>query len=283
VKTQTVALAAHRAIGTTTLAYCWRVTRLDAQVFAFTSHDANIVFEGVTYQAAPGFTPSAITSGSDLSVTNLEIVGPISTATVQEDDVIAGRWDGAAVEVFEVNYKDLSMGRMLISSGTLGNVATGQTQFQAEQRGIEQQLQQPVGRVFAPTCDATLGDARCGVNLPALQVSGTVTAVASTRAFTAAALTQASDYFGAGVVTWLTGANAALRMEVQTFASGVFGLALRMPYDITVGDTFTVVPGCRKRRTEDCKNKFVNVINFRGFPDVPGNNKVLGSAGLTSA
>ncbi len=283
-KAQSAALAAHRATGSTTLAYMWLVTRLDGQVFAFTSLDVDLVYDGRTYKSATGFTPSAIASGSDLSVTNLEIIGPIAAATVNEDDVTAGRWDGAAVEVFEVNYADLSMGRMLLSSGTLGNVSTGQLQFQAEQRGIEQQLQQPVGRVFAPTCDADLGSARCGVNLPALQVSSTVTTTTSQRAFVATGLTQVADYFGGGVVTWLTGANAGLRMEVQTFAlGGVVGLALKMPYAIAVGDTFTAVPGCRKRRTEDCKTKFSNVINFRGFPDVPGNNKVLGSAGLASA
>ena len=176
------------------------------------------------------------------------------------------------------------MGRMLQSSGKIGNLSTGQLQFQAEQRGIEQQLQQPVGRVFAPGCDATLGDVRCGINLPALQVAGTVTAVASNRAFTASGLVQAADYFGGGVVSWTAGLNTGLRMEVQTFAlGGSAGLALRMPYDIAVGDTFTAVPGCRKRRTEDCKTKFANVINFRGFPDVPGNAKILGSAGSASA
>lgn len=282
-KTQSPELAAHRAGGTTTLAYCWRVTRLDAAVYGFTSADTDLTFEGQLYQSANGFSPSAIASAADLSVTNLEVIGPLNAVTVSEDDVTAGRWDGATVEVFEVNYKDLSMGSMLLSSGTLGNINTGQLEFQAEQRGIEQTLQQPVGRVYAPGCDATLGDARCGVNLPALQVAGTVTSTTSQRAFSASALGQVADYFGGGVVTWVTGLNAGLRMEVQTFATGAFSLALNMPYAIAVGDTFTAVPGCRKRRTEDCKDKYSNVINFRGFPDVPLNNKVLGTAGLASA
>jgi uncharacterized phage protein (TIGR02218 family) len=282
-KTQSVALAAHRASGTTTLAFLWLVTRLDGMVFAFTSASRDILYEGILYLAAPGFTPSAIASSADLAVTNLEIVGPVSVATISDDDVIAGLWDHATIEVSEVNYMDLSMGRMIISTGTLGQISAGQLAFTAEQRGPEQPLQQPVGRVYSPTCDAVLGDARCGINLPALQIAGTVTAVASNRAFTASALLQVSDYFGAGVVTWVTGLNAGLRMEVQTFAAGVFGLALNMPYAIAIGDTFTVVPGCRKRRTEDCLGKFNNVINFRGFPDLPGNNKVLGNAGLASA
>jgi uncharacterized phage protein (TIGR02218 family) len=111
-------------------------------------------------------------------------------------------------------------------------------------------------------------------------VSGTVTGATDQRSFAASAMAQAADYFGAGVVTWVTGANAALKMEVRDFtAGGNFTLVQRMPYFIAVGDTFTVVPGCRKRRTEDCKTKFSNVVNFRGFPDVPLNDKVLGNAG----
>lgn len=281
-KTQSSELAAHRA-GSTTLAYCWLITRLDGQVFAFTSCDSDLFFEGRTYLAAVGFDSSAIASAADLSVTNLEVTGPISTTTISDDDLIAGLWDSASVEVFEVNYKNLSMGRMMLSSGTLGNISTGQLVFQAEQRGLEQKLQQPVGGVYAAACSAVLGDARCQVNLPALQVPGIVTSVGGLRVFTASALGQVADYFGAGLVVWLTGLNAGLRMEVQTFTTGAFALVLAMPYNMAVGDTFTVTPGCRKRRTEDCKPKYANVVNFRGYPDVPLNDKVLGNAGVASA
>ena len=137
--------------------------------------------------------------------------------------------------------------------------------------------------VYAAACDATLGDARCGVNLPALQVSGSVTSVTSRRQFADSTKAQAADYFGAGVITWTAGLNTGLRMEVRDFSAASFTLSLPMPFDIAVGDSFTVVPGCRKRRTEDCSAKYSNVINFRGFPDVPLNDKVLGNAGTATA
>lgn len=278
-KTQSVALAAHRAGGTTTLAYCWRLERLDGQIFRFTSLDVNLEFEGELYLSAQGFTPSPIQNAADLSVTNLDVVGPINTVSIEETDVIAGLWDAATVEVFEVNYRDMSQGRMKLLNGKLGNLNAGQVQFEAEQRGIEQAFQQPFGRVFAPTCDATLGDARCGVHLPALTVAGTVTAVTSRREFVASALAQATDFFGGGLVEWTAGANVGVRMEVQRFIpGGAFELVLQLPYDLQVGDTFTVSPGCRKRRNEDCRDKFANAVNFRGFPDIPGNNRILGSA-----
>lgn len=278
-KAISAALKAHYALNSTTIARCWKCTRVDGTVFAFTTHDVDIVFGGVTYLAATGFTPSAIQGGLDLSVANLEVNGILNSTAITEADILAGKWDGCQVEIFEVNYADLTMGRMLLPGGCVGNVSTGRLGFVAELRGIAQALQQPIGGYYTKTCTANLGDSRCGVALGPLTVSGTVTGVISRSQF-ATALTQADDYFGAGVLTWLTGANTGVRVEVNSFLAGAFTLSIAVAGNIAVGDTFTVVPGCRHRRTEDCKTKFSNVINFRGFPDVPGNDFVIGSAAV---
>jgi uncharacterized phage protein (TIGR02218 family) len=280
VKTQTTALATHRASGSTSLAWCWKLTRTDGQVFGFTSVDKDLLIDGITYKAATGFTPSAVEGQLNLSVANLEVAGVLDDESITEADLLAGRWDGAAVEIFEVNHANLAQGRMIIRTGTLGNVSAGTQSFNAEARGLAQALQQSVGETYAAACSATLGDARCGVNTAAITVAGTVTATSSARAFTDSSRVEAADFFGAGLVTWITGANAGLSMEVAGFSGGVFTLHLNMAYPISVGDTYEAVPGCRKRRTEDCAGKFANVINFRGFPDVPLNDKVVGLAGV---
>ncbi len=286
-KTASVELLAHMAQETTTLAWCWLVTRTDGEVFGFTSVDRNLIIDGVLYEAATGFTPSQIEGQIDLAVPNLEFAGILNSASITEADVLAGKWDLAEFEIFQCNYTDLSQGVMVLRTGNIGNISTGRTAFQAEGRGLTQMLQQPVGEVFAAACSANLGDARCGVDLYPLTVTGTVTAVASNREFTDTSRAEAQDYFGAGVVEWLTGLNAGLRREVSSFSAGspgtgVFELHLSMPYAIAVGDTYSAVPGCRKRRTEDCSVKFSNVVNFRGFPDVPLNDKIIGNATAAS-
>lgn len=284
-KARSIALAAHQAQDGTTLAWCWKITRRDAAVFGFTSHDQRLVFDGLAYEATSGFTPSAIAASADLAVDNLEVNGLLTSASITEADLLAGVWDGAAVEIFELNWADLSQGRMLLRTGTIGNVTAGRTAFTAELRGLTQALQQSVGRIYAAACDATLGDARCGVNTAAITVVGAVTSAASRRQFTASGLSaQPVDWFGGGLVRFTSGANAGLGMEVQAFtAGGVFTLHLPMPHDVAAGDTFEAVPGCRKRFADDCVAKFTNGINFRGFPHVPGNDAVIGNAGLDSA
>jgi uncharacterized phage protein (TIGR02218 family) len=282
-KTRSAGLIAHQALASTTRAWCWKVTRADAQVFGFTSVDQDLLISGVTYAAASGFTPTAIDGKADLSVPNLEVVGMLDSAAITEADLLAGKWDAATVEIFEVNYADLTQGTMNLRTGTIGNVSAGRVMFNAELRGLAQKLQQSIGEVFSPSCSATLGDTRCTVSLGAFTAAGTVTTATSARAFTASAMGQATDYFGAGKVTWTGGLNTDLSMEVRDFTSGgIFALSLPMPYAIAVGDTFNAVAGCRKTAITDCKTKFSNLVNFRGHPYVPGNDRVLGNAALSS-
>jgi uncharacterized phage protein (TIGR02218 family) len=43
---------------------------------------------------------------------------------------------------------------------------------------------------------------------------------------------------------------------------------------IAVGDAFSIRAGCDKR-IETCGSKFANVVNFRGFPHIAGQDAVL--------
>jgi hypothetical protein len=40
-------------------------------------------------------------------------------------------------------------------------------------------------------------------------------------------------------------------------------------YTVQVGDTYSLVAGCRKRLDEDCAAKFGNELNFQGEPHRP--------------
>lgn len=276
-KTISAELAAHYASGAETTARLWKVTRRDGEVFGFTDHDKAITYDAVAYEPTSAFDPSAVSTRSELNVDNLELVGLIDSEGITEQDIEAGVWDGASFVLLEVNWADLTMGHNTIRTGEVGQIPRKGPTFVAELRGMMQKFQNNIGRVVTASCDADLGDARCGVDLEALRVSGTVTTGGATRTFTASAMAQAADYFTYGVVTWVTGDNAGRSMEVkQHSGGGVFSLQLDMPSTIAVGDTFTAVPGCNKvGRTGDCMQKFSNYGRFRGFEDVPGQKKVL--------
>lgn len=271
------ALKAHLAGSVLTVCTLWKVTRRDNTVFGFTDHDQPIPYLGTTYEAAAGHTASSIKTTAQLNVDNLDVMGMLSSDTLTDASLQAGLWNFAIVEIMVVNYMDLTMGHMMLRKGTIGNVRTGRHNFIAELRGMTQSLQQVIGRVFAAACDADLGDARCGVILGNFTVTGNVTSTTSAHVFTDTARTENAAYFEGGLVTWTSGLNATYSMEVKSFANGVVTLQQYMPNAIAIGDAYSMSAGCDKLRTT-CRDKFNNIVNIRGFPDVPGTDKMLSGA-----
>ncbi|WP_150526811.1 DUF2163 domain-containing protein [Roseibium sediminis] len=274
--------AGHIAGPATSLCWCWQVTRQDGLIFGFTDHDRALIFDGVTFEAASGFSGTEIESSLGLSVDNMDVEGALSSDAITESDIASGLYDDAAITLYRVNWQNVHE-RAVIKRGNIGEVTRGAIAFQAEFRGLAHKLQQTIGRTFQYGCDAALGDARCGVNLNAPDNKGTGTvATASGRTFQADGLSAfPHDRFSRGVLTWETGGNAGQKIKVKVHKSqgGTVELTLwREPVNpITPGDAFTVRAGC-PHTFGACKVKFNNGANFRGFPHMPGNDFVMGYA-----
>ncbi len=270
-RTDGASLLAHQQSGSTTLAWGLKVTRADATVYGFTSHQRNVTISSVDYLAGPGLDVASLVSSAGFAVDNTELTMLADDTIITRADILAGRWNYAAFELFQFNYADLTMGRDVILAGTLGEVTPQRGAYRVELRGLQQYLQQPVGAVSTKTCRARLGDARCRKVLTSFTHSGTVSAVTSSQVFVDNTRTEADDYFAEGELTWLTGDNAGIACKVKTYASAsdTFTLAVPMTFPIQVGDTFSAIAGCRKRLDEDCRLKFDNVLNFQGEPHRP--------------
>ncbi len=280
VKVLPPALQAHLDEGTTTLAWCWRIVRADAVTLGFTDHDQTLTFDGTDFEPESGFAASEVRSGSDLSVDAQDAQGVLSSDRITETDILDGRWDNAAVEVWRVNWAATSQ-RLLMRRGAIGQIRRGRLAFVAEVRSLAHVLGQTVGRTFQATCDAALGDARCGVNLeaPAFKGTGAIIDLLRDRAFTASGLAGFTPgWFTFGILDWISGVNAGRRAEVLShdLVDGVAVLTLlEAPVRAIAGsDTFTIRAGCDKR-IATCGTKFANVPNFRGFPNIPGQDAVL--------
>lgn len=271
-------LEAHFAGGMTTLATCWKIIRQDGVELGFTDHDLALSIDGLDYDSIAGFTPTTVESKSNMSVDNLEVEGQTFPSKITESDLLAGMYDYAEIEIFTVNYEDLSQGRLIVKRGRLGEVTINEQLFTAEVRGLTQHLSQTIGEVYSPSCRAVFGDARCKRSLTSFTITTTVTEITNNQTFKASALGQAAGYFTGGEVQWTSGNNAGRRMEVKEFASAQLVLALPMGKSIQVGDGFRVIAGCDKTR-ETCRSKFNNILNFRGEPDVPGVDQLLTTAG----
>lgn len=262
-------LLANYQEGATTVAWAIKITRSDNAVFGWTSSDKDATIDAVLYKSAPGLNVASFSSSAGLAVDNSELTVLADDTIITRADILAGRWNNASYLLFRYNWADVADGEEVISAGTLGELHPRAGAYVAEMRALQQYLQQPVGAASTKTCRARLGDAMCMVDLGPWTETGTITGVTSKQIFTDSSRAEADDYFGEGILTWTGGLNTGLSQKVKTYASDTFTLSLPMIYDVQIGDTYSVIAGCRKRLDEDCFTKFDNALNFQGEPHRP--------------
>ena len=280
-KTLPPGLQAHLDQGTTTLCHCWRLTLLSGEKLGFTDHDEAVVFDATTFEASAGFTGSEIQSSLGFAVDNLEARGALQSTKLDANRLRAGDFDHATVEIWRVNWADPTQ-RILLRKGHLGEVTAGAGSFSAEVRGLAHVLNQQKGRLYQYGCDAILGDARCGFNTAqvAYQQSGVVMAVEA-AAVVLSGISFADDWATRGVLKFTSGGgngkSLAIKRHRRIGASTRIELWQTLPFTVVVGDGAMVTAGCDKQ-FQSCKGKFANVVNFRGFPHMPGNDFVAALA-----
>ncbi|HRK43953.1 MAG TPA: DUF2163 domain-containing protein, partial [Gemmobacter sp.] len=266
----------HLATGTTTVCRAWAVTRADGTVMGFTDHDRSLRFGGISFKADSGLTAKALQQSTGLSVDNTEAMGALSDAAITEADILAGRYDGAEVQSWLVNWADVRQ-RMLLFRGTLGEITRAGGAFHAELRGLAERLNQVQGRVYHRHCSAVLGDGQCrfDTSLPGYSAEAAVQAVEGAVVLDFAGLETFEDrWFERGRLLVQTGAAAGLSGFVKSdrlAADGTRRVELwqRLGADLASGDVVRLEAGCDKR-SATCRQKFNNFLNFRGFPHIPG-------------
>ncbi len=274
-------LQSHLEQEVTTLATCWKLTRKDNVVMGFTDHDRDLEVEAVTYAASTGFTPTAVSSSSGLNVDNMDVEGMLSSGVIEEADIMAGLYDHAEISVFQVNYADTAQGTLPLRQGWLGEVEIKDGRFVAEVRGLAQRLSQRIGAFYSPSSRATFGDDRCKIDLTTVRVAGSVTDVASPHIIHDSTRAEPAGVFSFGTLTFTSGANDGLAVEVKDYVPGTFTLFLPFPYMVNPGDSYIVTQGCDKT-LETCRFRFANAVNFRGEPHVPGTDRILETASTRS-
>lgn len=277
-KQLSAALQSHLDSGTTTLCSCWRLTLRNGEKMGFTDHDKSVVFDGTSFEAQAGFSGSEIQSTTGLNIDNLEASGALQSTQLDGARLTAGDYDHAQIEIWLVNWQDQSQ-RILQRKGHLGEVTYGQGHFTAEVRGLAHLLNQQKGRLFQFACDASLGDARCGVNatLSSYQSAATITAEDGASVKVSGLSGYADDWFTRGLLRFADGRSLSIKRHrlFSTFARIDFWT---MPkFTITLGASVTVQAGCDKQFST-CQGKFANTANFRGLPHMPDSDVVLAVA-----
>ncbi len=270
-------LKAHLKTGVTTTCRCWALTRRDGVVLGFTDHDCALRFDGITFRADTGLSALALQQSTGLSVDNTEALGALCDAAINEEDIEAGRYDGAEVLAWLVNWADVGQ-RQLQFRGTIGELRRSGGAFEAELRGLTETLNRPLGRVYQKPCSAVLGDGACRVDLgaPGYGTTRAVENVAERRVFRFGALEGFdAGWFQHGRLTMTSDAASGLSGLIKRDRADRAGRAIELWHplrgDIQPGDMLRIEAGCDKRAAT-CRVKFNNLANFQGFPDIPGDD-----------
>ncbi len=271
---------AHVESGSTTLCRCWAITRKDGVVYGFTDHDMNLAFESITFKADSGLSALALQQSTGLSIDNTEAVGALSDAAVREEDIDAGRFDGADIRAWLVNWSDVSV-RWLQFRGSIGELRRSGGMFHAELRGLTEALNRPLGRVYQKPCTAVLGDSACGFDLATSGYSEQrpVEEIENRSVFSWQGMSNFEPgWFARGRLLVESGMAKDLwgLIKHDRFEDGARVIELWEPLraEIAMGDVVRLEAGCDKRMAT-CRLKFNNFINYQGFPDIPSEDWMM--------
>ena len=250
-----------------TVALCWRVERRDGVAVGVTAHDRDLVVDALTYRAAPGMVPSAVVRAEGLEADTMDVAGALDVGAITSRDLLAGRWDGARVAVFAVDWTDVA-NRVALGEGTIGAVEMQDGGFSAELSGASAALERAVVEETSAECRAELGDARCRVAMAGRRRFARVVS-ADGAAVVLDAVEAVPNSFGGGRLRWFGGANSGLESAVASSDGAVVQLRAPPAFAVQSGVLVEVIEGCDKTLAT-CRARFGNAANFRGEPFLPG-------------
>jgi len=191
-----------------------------------------------------------------------------------------GVFDGAEMTLYRAfmpTYGNTAAGTVIMFVGRVAEIDAGRSLATFSVNSHLELLNLNMPRnLYQAGCVNALFDASCTLNMASFATSGSVSTGSSTHVINAT-LSQTTGYFDLGQVSFTSGANSGISRTVKHYTQGSPGtVSLIAPFPVapSVGDAFTIYPGCDKQQST-CSSKFNNLINFRGFPYVPENSTAV--------
>lgn len=258
----------------------WTIRRRDGKIFRYTSLDRDLVYGGKIYKACGSLDPSAAQNGATLGDTgSISLSGLITDNGISESELFGGLFDDAFVTIDLIHWDDPTVTPKRLASGWVGKVSQRPAFHTMEVLSVGARLEQAaLVQVVSPSCRWQFGDARCGVNVEAMKIHGQIRRVIN-RADLLLDLSPPPDdgrIWKSGRMRFVDGVCAGMVCEYKgvDFASGQITLWAPAGLVPSPGDAVEILPGCDLNRDGGCK-AYNNIINFGGFPDVPGTDAIL--------
>lgn len=258
--------------------YCLRIEPINGgAVLRMAQYPENVeMSNGQIYQSDAGYEFTGIEYGNDFSPASIDLESFLGESGITRSEIETGVYDNAKVYVFATDWAAPVEDEEPIIKGIFGKTTLTDDKYRVEIMSLIDALNETVGLTFTAECRHTFGSPECGIDLSSHEYSGTITSAVSGFEFQDTARGEGADFFVMGTVVFNTGANAGLKkQEIKSFAAdGTIVVHESFASPPQVGDQYTIVAGCQKRFTEDCKTLYSNGPNFGGFPHMPTESDV---------
>lgn len=253
-----------------TAAYHWIFQRPDGAGFASTSHDRKQVSGSMTREPDVDLLPSELALYDQLFGSSLELEGGVGSPAFTLVDMQSGRWSGASVQLFTGSWSQEAEA-CLLASGALGRISMQEGRLAMSVDVLPDAARELPCIHTSPECRAVLGDQQCRVDMRSRRLRVTVMALEEDGVVVDNA---DLERFGMGRLHWISGPQCGLEDMIIVAEKSRLVLRDAVKSSLQIGDRAVLTEGCDGRR-ETCSERFANIMNFRGEPDLPGSELLL--------
>lgn len=269
-------------------------TDIDDNVYRWTSADRDVITGGNTWSSRGPLLDTAQQTahwkaGLDVDVWDLMVAprpfDPV-TGSAFPDQLLGKPWveaaragalDGSEVLIERAYLPEwpqpytpsvVPTGKLILFGGRAAEIEPTRSGVLIHVRSHLELLNTNVPRnAFQAGCRFTLFGPGCSLDAADF-VTSAVVGSGPTQTIIPATIAEAAGYFDLGRLVVTSGANNGFRRSIRKWDGTALTLISPLPYTVAPGDHFDVYPGCDKTKTT-CTDKFSNLVNFGGFPDIP--------------
>lgn len=260
----------------TSLVRCWKISCQNGKVFCFTDHNKDILHENEIYLSVSPLNMSAIETSIGLEIDNLEISGSFHHSKILESDIQEGIFDQAKIIIFEFDWAQ-GVKKNVMFQGLFSSYSYGKNSFSIESHSAFGRLGHVFGRGYHLTCDADLGDEKCGIdiNAPSYKFRSEIMNFTENGIEIPRVVGISDGRFQHGTAEFFM--NDAVTSKLQIKSDKIIGNLRSITFwkklsPIQQAATrVNIYVGCNKS-IECCCHIFDNAINFRGFPHIPSDD-----------
>lgn len=256
-----------------------RLTRqVDGLALLIAEAEAPITVDGETFTPLPGCDIDAVEHalGGDMPSSKINFAHSVG-GVIDTGELVNGFWDGAAVEIYVIDRRNITTLGDPLFIGTVQPVAVDVVGRRGsfDLRGLAMQAENLI-QSYQPMCRVWLFHPLCGKNPDDDAKTGTIATLPDRYTMTISGMASppADGWFNDGTGESETGVGFTIRDYLQ----GSVKVRTNQPICLThfeVGQAVTLWPGC-DRVFETCADKFANNLNFQGEPHPDGVKSIAG-------